>query len=443
MNFSGAPGFTPIPFAQAGSRNVIPETATGAAASYTDGFPPETFLPIGSGGTPPDGKDFNGIFYAMGLIQQYAQAGGTYQYNSTFSTAIAGYPKGAMLQRADGQGYWLNLTDGNTTNPDTGGSGWSAVRANLGTSSIAMVTGTNTPALNVLAAGTLVLTGSLASAATLRLPLTAGGSWIVYNGTTGAGAVSVGGATGAAIAVPQDTALHVFTDGINFYAIAAPTTGSYLPINGTAVAATKLATSRVFSISGLATASGVNFNGTANVVLNVTDLNVPEALGYTPANDSSVVHKSGTETITGAKTFSATLNGAAASFSGTLTCLTMNATGSDRRLKRNIRQIQPRALHRELPFVRYTMRRTGATGFGVIAQDVLLVEPAYVTEFELDTRTYLAVDKASLAYEQAMWAGREIDRLRAEVDKLRHRLDRTNLPPAEPGLLRRLIRRFW
>jgi len=29
-------------------------------ASWTDGFPPDTFNPIASGGIPPSGKDFNG-----------------------------------------------------------------------------------------------------------------------------------------------------------------------------------------------------------------------------------------------------------------------------------------------------------------------------------------------------------------------------------------------
>src|SRR6185312_3492748 len=184
------------------------------------------------------------------------------------------------------------------------------------------------------------------------------------------------------------------------------------------VAATKLATARAFSISGLATAAGVNFDGTGNCALNVTALNVPSALGYTPANDASVVHIAGSETVTGSKTFAAatTFNGAAGesvafqsdgfsvamvmagtnkrlwirstsllldgavTCNGSITCTTMNATSSDRRLKRHIRKFKARPLHRSARFVSYTMKANGWHGLGSIAQDVQTVAPEHVGE---------------------------------------------------------------
>lgn len=311
MKFSNAPTYMPVTFASgaaSGDRNTIPvpsqQSTTPGAASFTDGFPPITFQPLSSGGVPPFGADFNGILNAVSAGVQWNQAGGVYQYNATFAGAapggVGGYPAGALLMRADGNGYWLNLTDGNATNPDTGGAGWSALRANIGTSTIAMVAGNNTPALNAIAAGTLLLTGALSAAASLLLPLTAGASWIVANNTTGTGTVSIGGTTGAAVAIPQAASMQVYTDGTNFYAISAPTTGQYLPINGTAVAATQLATPRTFSITGMATAPAVDFDGTGNVVLNVTGLNAVTAVTVANANgvSASVANQGTTPALT-------------------------------------------------------------------------------------------------------------------------------------------------
>lgn len=55
-----------------------------------------------------------------------------------------------------------------------------------------------------------------------------------------------------------------------------------LPTSGTAAAATKLANSRTFSITGGVTASGVSFNGTGNVALNVTAIDPSKISGTIP-----------------------------------------------------------------------------------------------------------------------------------------------------------------
>ncbi|KAA1174648.1 hypothetical protein FP026_29625, partial [Rhizobium tropici] len=68
MKASDIPVKFPIPFAASaggGYIRAIPQASqigiTNGAASLTDGFPPLTFLPVGAGGTPPWGQDFNGI----------------------------------------------------------------------------------------------------------------------------------------------------------------------------------------------------------------------------------------------------------------------------------------------------------------------------------------------------------------------------------------------
>lgn len=133
MQASNAPSKSPVPFAESGSKNTIPVDSqigiTPGLASFTDGFPPLTMTPLTAGGIPPRGQDFNGILYFLSSAVRWAQAGGLYPYDSTFSTEIGGYPKGAIVLGVDGN-IWLNTADNNTSNPDAGGaSGWVSVWA--------------------------------------------------------------------------------------------------------------------------------------------------------------------------------------------------------------------------------------------------------------------------------------------------------------------------
>lgn len=142
MQYSSMPTKFPIPFAKnAGGSytRVIPQASqigiTPGAASLNDGFPPQTFSPVGSGGTPPWGQDFNGILNQATAWNQWQQAGGTVRYDATFATQIGGYPAGAVLASTVIPGLlWYSTTDNNTTNPDGGGaSGWvSSASAALG-----------------------------------------------------------------------------------------------------------------------------------------------------------------------------------------------------------------------------------------------------------------------------------------------------------------------
>jgi hypothetical protein len=131
MQFSAIPTKFQIPFASsAGSGYIrtIPQSSqigiTNGAASLTDGFPPLTFLPVGSGGVPPFGQDFNGILNEITQWIQWQNAGGLVTYDSVFSTAIGGYPKNALLSGTALGVIWLNTVDNNTANPDSAGAGW-------------------------------------------------------------------------------------------------------------------------------------------------------------------------------------------------------------------------------------------------------------------------------------------------------------------------------
>lgn len=97
---------------------------TNGAASLTDGFPPLNFQSVASGGVPPRGKDMNGILYEITGWNRWQQAGGPIQYDAGFSTAIGGYPAGAVLMSNPAGVYWLSTVNNNTSNPDAAGAGW-------------------------------------------------------------------------------------------------------------------------------------------------------------------------------------------------------------------------------------------------------------------------------------------------------------------------------
>lgn len=129
MQINNPPVKLVLPFGEndPSGRATIPVTTSSPGyASLNVGFPPITRTPKAAGGIPPRGVDMNGILYAISAATRWASAGAGYKYDATFAndTNVGGYPAGARVLNAAGNGYWINLVDGNTTNPDTGGAGW-------------------------------------------------------------------------------------------------------------------------------------------------------------------------------------------------------------------------------------------------------------------------------------------------------------------------------
>lgn len=140
------------PFAASGAKNTIPVAATGTGkASFTDGFPAVTMLPLTSGGIPPEGKDFNGILYDITTHTVWVNAGGQYKFDSALSTAIGGYPVGMVLQNTAGTASYVSAVANNTTD-------FNSTPASIGT-------------LWLPWAGSAVAVGDLATQALYRLGL--------------------------------------------------------------------------------------------------------------------------------------------------------------------------------------------------------------------------------------------------------------------------------
>lgn len=114
------------PWADTGSKNPIPQNSNNAtgAAGYDKGFPDITMTPPEAGGIPPAGQDFNGIFYEVTKILRYIQAGGRPTFSATLAAEIGGYPKGALVLGSDGIAIYTNRLESNSSNPNSGGSGW-------------------------------------------------------------------------------------------------------------------------------------------------------------------------------------------------------------------------------------------------------------------------------------------------------------------------------
>lgn len=288
MQLVNQPNKLILPFAEAGGKRAIPVDSqigiTAGAASLTDGFPPLTRTNKKAGGIPPSGLDMNGILYMLSAIDRWNNAGAGYTYDATFATDtdVNGYPKGARVLRSDGEGYWLNVADNNTTNPESGGTNWVPDFA-AGVAAITLA-GSNVT-LTPLQFGRpiIVLTGTLSANVNVIVPALQK-TWCVINNTTGNFTATIKTPSGTGAVVAQGTSQFIVGDGVNVLSITtnsaevgkiewfarntAPT--GYLKANGAAVSRTTYA--NLFGVIGTTFGAG---NGS-------TTFNLPDLRGEFP-----------------------------------------------------------------------------------------------------------------------------------------------------------------
>jgi len=116
MAIQNEPTRIQIPFADSGTKNVIPDTnstpSASQAASWTDGFPAQCSLPLSAGGIPPARADFNGILNTMTQSIRYGQEGGVWAWDATVD-----YAASRVVLGSDGKLYWSVAQSG----PNVGG----------------------------------------------------------------------------------------------------------------------------------------------------------------------------------------------------------------------------------------------------------------------------------------------------------------------------------
>ena len=120
------------------TQSPIPENATGSnRASYQEGFPAITSQPITDDpqttGLPPNRLDFNGMGTIFTSYAYAMQEGWIPTYDSTVSSKIGGYPKGAILWiMSNGVPQYAvrSTVANNTNNPSSNMTGWEIATIN-------------------------------------------------------------------------------------------------------------------------------------------------------------------------------------------------------------------------------------------------------------------------------------------------------------------------
>lgn len=215
-----APDKMPVPFADSGLKTIIPPTTDNVTgrAGYNQGFGAINMTPKLAGGIPPFGQDFNGILFAITESLRFFQAGSIYTYDSVFSAAVGGYRAGARVLRTDGTGYWLNIIDGNTNDPEAAGAlaaGW-VPDYTYGAAAITMTNANVTLSAAQYGKPFIVITGTLTANLNLIFP-NAYGEWIVLDNTTGAFTITCKTAAGSGVIANKATATPIFGDTVNIY----------------------------------------------------------------------------------------------------------------------------------------------------------------------------------------------------------------------------------
>lgn len=249
MQTSSQPKLLPVPFADAGSKQNIPNDSqigiTAGRASYVDGFPPLTRTPLAAGGVPPFGTDFNGVLNDITAAVRWSQSGAGYPFNAAFNTAISGYPKGARIPNSTLDGYWLNTTDGNTANPEVTGAattGWVPAES-YGVTAITGLSGSSVTLTTLQASKErITLAGTLSANINLVLPAWIK-RWTVVNNCTGAFSVTVKTPSGNGVPVAAGATAILQGDGTDILPGASPgsfiatrtilSSGNYTPTLGT------------------------------------------------------------------------------------------------------------------------------------------------------------------------------------------------------------------
>lgn len=221
MNSSDTPSRITKAFGVNGLKNTIPvdsstTTDNNGVATFDKGFPQVTMQPLSAGGIPPSGKDMNGVLYSTTIQQQWQNAGMTYPFSQSFSDAVSGYPKGAIVPSSVYTGQWLNLNEANGTSPEspTGAStGWVPIN-NYGVTQITMTSGSVVMSSLQAAKDRIIISGNLTANVNLIFPAWIK-SWVVHNNCTGNFTITCRTASGTGVVVIPGLVSRIFCDGVN------------------------------------------------------------------------------------------------------------------------------------------------------------------------------------------------------------------------------------
>lgn len=284
-----APPLVPQPFADIGDRNTIPDTtASDQRASYALGYPPATMAPIDAGGKPMLGPDMNGILWDITSWLFALQGGQVPSYDSDISDAVGGYQLGALVLMADGAGYWINTSNGNTTNPDAGGANWSALYTYGAAGVSGLVGGSRTLTAIEAARYFMVLSGTLLANQQIVVPNKYQNWLVINNCVLGGFTLTVKTAAGDGVDVPAGGAASptaIWCDSVNVERVFVP---SALPTSVAPVADSILLRDNLGRGFGLTAAAGVSTTELASTAF-VNPGTLLLTTGYRQFPDGSMV----------------------------------------------------------------------------------------------------------------------------------------------------------
>ena len=230
----------------------IQEKGSSLYPSLADFFPAIYQLALSAGGKAPERATFNAFLKMIMERLYFIERGGVWSYDAT-----ADYPAGAVVG-CSGSLYLALGENG----PGTG-------------------TGAVTPGKNTAVWQKLVLeSGNAASATKLATARTINGT--AFNGTANITTANWGTARNISITDGTNTSTAVSVNGSANVALTLPATikanltgncsGSSGSCTGNAASATKLQTARTIALSGAATGTATNFDGSGNITIPVTAL---------------------------------------------------------------------------------------------------------------------------------------------------------------------------
>lgn len=324
MQLSDIPAKFNIPFANSAIApyiRPIPQNPTGTPgqAALTTGFPSENFNPVAAGGVPPFGADFNGLLNQSTAWNRWQATGRVFPpYDSTFQTAVAGYPRGSIVESlVENFLFYISLVDNNVTNPDTGGAGWAIWSRRISANTDLYVNGsTGNDANNGLTPATAKRTAQAALLTAWSFPPSQFIITIHIAAGSYAEAVATPGYSGPTVVIDGTTASTV--------TFAPPTNGAAFSVSGPNTLQVKnltvqtsggITTANGFTASNGATMTTSNTasNGVAGAVFYANNggfifpgshtYNAGTSVGYIFSSQvSSVMKPNGTHTFAGALT---------------------------------------------------------------------------------------------------------------------------------------------
>lgn len=226
MKSTDAPRKQPVPFGTNGPREDITATTPSGSnqASYDQGFPPITMTLKSAGGLPPKGQDMNQILFELSNIGRYLSAGGGYVYDSTFSTAVNGYPMGAAIPNSTRNGFWVNTMEDNQTNPENTTSaltGWVPM-SSYGSTTFSGLSSSSVTATTLQASKSrILLSGTLTTNINLVLPAWVM-QWTITNDCAGSFGVTVKTPSGGGVYIPNGTRMIVQGNGTDIVPFNSP-----------------------------------------------------------------------------------------------------------------------------------------------------------------------------------------------------------------------------